>query len=506
MSDLKMQTARGGLIFAAITFAMRPLAMALAIYQARLLTPEDFGLVALAMLLLATANLFTDVGMKSALVQTDHDIHKAAHYAFVIVFGASVIFTSLVIVLARPLASILGGGASLVTILRWMAVYILVDGLLVVPEALLRRNLRFKALGLSQLPSEIFSTVITIILALMGMGVWSLVMGTLGGQLLKTSYLWYSYRPWIWLRPQKWDKEIVRSLFRFGIPTMGGGGFRFIQDQIDTWIIGRQLGPVSVGLYSKAFSLTTRLGTMLTSSIFGNVLFPSYSKIKEDIPRLTRAYLKSNKMVLLIIVPLSIGLAITAPLLVSVLLGDQWIPMIRVWQLFALYGLTRPISVNSSPIFLAVGQPRRNISASTVLLLVMVPSLLLLIGPYGIEGAAVAVSGAHFITMFFNVYQVNKILPGTARQTLKQSIPFLVSGVMMAVGLLLLQDPILYLAGGPNSLALLLQITVSALIYVAMILLLQRDLVIETYELVILALRIDRRWPRLLPAQLRSRK
>ncbi len=506
MSDLKMQTARGGLIFASITFVMRPLAMVLAVYQARLLTPEDFGLVALAMLLLGTTNLFTDIGMKSALVQTSHDINKAAHYVFVIVFGGSVIFTGLVILLANPLANLLGGGPALATILRWMAVFITVDGLLVVPESLLRRDLRFKQLGLSQLPGEIISTAITIILALMGMGVWSLVIGTMGGQLLKAMYLWYSYRPWIWLRPQKWDREIVSSLFRFGIPTMSGGGFRFVQDQIDTWIIGRQLGPVSVGLYSKAFSLTTRLGTMLTSSIFGNVLFPSYAKIKEDIPRLTRAYLKSNKMVLLMIVPLSIGLAITAPLLVSVLLGEQWIPMIRVWQLFSLYGLTRPISVNSSPIFLAVGQPRRNISASTVLLLVMVPSLLFLIGPYGIEGAAIAVSGAHFITMFFNIYQVNQILPGTGRQTLIQSLPFLASGVTMALGLLLLKNPILYLAGGPNLLALLLQIVISAIIYVAMILLLQRDLVLETYELVIVALRIERRWPRLLPAQLRSRK
>jgi O-antigen/teichoic acid export membrane protein len=462
--------------------------------------------MALAMLLFNTANLFTDIGMKSAIIQTDQDVKKASHYAFVIVMVASLIFTGLTISLAAPLASLVGGSQELVPIIRWMAIYITLDGLWIIPEALLRRELRFKELGIAQIPSELFSTVISIFLALMGMGVWSLVIGTLSGQFLRMIVLWYFCRPWFWLHRQKWDKEIVSSLLRFGVPTTGAGALRFVQDQIDTWIIGRQFGPASVGLYSKAFSLTTRLGFMLTTSIFGNVLFPSYAKIKDNIPRLTRAYLKSNKMVLLMIVPLSVGLATTAPLLVSVLLGEQWIPMIRVWQIFALYGLTRPISVNSSPLFLAVGQPRRNISASIVLLLIMVPSLLFLIEPYGIEGAAIAVSGAHLITMFFNVYQVNQILPGTARQTIKQSIPFLVSGVMMTLGLLLLQDPILNLAGGPNLLALLLQIVVSALIYVASILLLQRDLVLETYELIILSLRIDHRWPRLLPAQMRSKK
>jgi O-antigen/teichoic acid export membrane protein len=293
---------------------------------------------------------------------------------------------------------------------------------------------------------------------------------------------------------------------RFGLPTMGSGGLRFVQDQIDTWIIGRRLGPASVGLYNKAFTLTTRIGSMLTTSIFGNVLFPSYAKIKDDIPRLTRAYLKSNKMVFLMIVPVSIGLAITAPLLVSVLLGEQWIPMIRVWQLFALYGLTRPISVNSSPIFMAVGQPRRNMTASIVLMSLMIPLILLLIGPYGIEGAAFAVSFAHMITVFFNVYQVNQILPGTARQTIVQSLPFLAAGGAMALGVLLLQDGIIALAGGPNFLALVLMIALSAIIYVAAILLLQRDLVLETYELIIKSLRFDKRWPHLLPARLRTTK
>lgn len=480
--------------------------MILSIILARLLTPEDFGLVALAMILFNTANLFTDVGMKSAIVQSREDINKTAYYSFVIVMAASVVFTVLTIVLAAPLASILGGSEQLVLIIRWMSIYILLDGLWIIPEALLRRDLKFKQVGLSMIPSELLSSVIAIILALSGYGVWSIVIGTLSSQVFRIAMIWYYRRPWIWLRPQKWDKEILRSLLGYGVPTMSSGGLRYFQDQVDTWIVGRSLGPAAVGLYSKAFNLTTRLSGMLTYSLFGTVLFPSYTKIVDDKPRLARAYLKSTKMVFLMIVPLSVGLAIVAPVLVPALLGEQWLEMITVWQLFSLYGLTRPISTNSSPIFMAVGQPQRNMSASIVLLVVMLPLLLLLIGPYGIEGAAIAVSVASLIAMLFNVFQLNQILPGTARQTFLQSLPFLLAGLLMAVGVYLLQGPIIAFSGGPNILALVLITLLSAVIYTVAILALQRSLVIETYELVIKSLRFDQRWPRLLPAHSRTIK
>ncbi len=506
MSNLKIRAARGSMYMAAMSFGLRPISMALAIVLARLLTPEDFGLLALAMILFNAANYLTDLGMRPTVVQTKEDINKVGHYAFVLVMAASILFTVLSILLAKPLATLLGGSEELVTVIRWMAIYVTIDGLWIVPEALLRRDLRFKELSLSQIPGELASTVISIPLALMGFGVWSLVIGACAGQLIRAVLLWIYCRPWIWIRPQKWEPEIVKKMLGYGLPSMGSGLLKFFQNQIDTFIVGRQLGAASVGLYSKAFNLTTRLSDMLTTSIFGNVLFPSYAKMQDDKPRLARAYLKSTNMVFLMIVPVSVGLAITAPLLVPVLLGPQWVPMIAIWQIFSLYGLTRPISTNSAPIFLAVGQPRRNLTAGLVLLAVMIPLLFLMIPPYGATGAALAVSIANVVAMSFNVFQVNQILPGTAGKSLLQSVPFLIAGGLMALGVVLLQEPIVNLAGGENVLALILIILIAALIYIAAILVLQRALVIEIYELMIKALGFDRRWPRLLPSHPRAGK
>lgn len=506
MSNLKLRAARGSLYMTVVSFGMRPFSMILAILLARLLSPADFGLLAMAMLIFNAANLFTDMGMRPTVVQTKEDINKVAHYAFVIAMGASIAFTLIAILIAEPLSAFLGGSAQLPSIIRWMAIYVTIDGLWIIPEALLRRDLRFKELSLSQIPGEIASVIIAIPLALMGFGVWSLVIGNCLGQLLRAALLWSYYRPWIWLRPQKWDWPIVRGMLKFGLPSLGSGLLRYVQNQIDDFILGRRLGPTPLGYYNKAWNLTTRLSDMLTTSIFGNVLFPSYAKIQDDKERLSRAYLKSTKMVLLMIVPVSVGLAITARLLVPVLLGPKWAPMIPIWELFSLYGLTRPISTNSAPIFLAVGQPGRNLTASAVLLGVMLPLIFWLIDPYGAIGVAIAVSVASAVVMLFNIYQVNQILPKTAVRTIVQSVPFLIAGGLMGISVVLLQPSIITLAGGENLISLALVMLVGAITYLGAILLLQRDLILELYELAIRALNLDRRWPRLLPARLRANK
>ncbi len=506
MSDLKIKTARGSMLMAGITLGMRPLSMVFAVILLRLLNPSDFGLIALTVLLMNTANLFTDLGLRPAIVQTQHDIRKVAHYAFVLAMLTSLATTAVIIVGAVPLANFLGGGRELVPILRVMAAVVAVDGLWIVPEALLRRDLKFKQLAVSQILSDLSSSLIAVICAVSGLGVWSLVVGNIASEVLRTLFLWGQYRPWIWLHPQRWDGVVVKSLVRFGVPTMGGGVLRSIQTQIDTWLTSRFFGAAVVGYYDKAYNLTGRLSSMLTTAIFGNVLFPSYARLQHEPERLARAYVKSTTMVLLMVMPLSVGLATTASLLVHVLIGENWAPMIPLWQIFSIFGLTWAISANASPLFLAVGQPRRNITASVVYIAILVPTALILLRSFNAAGIAMAVSIGYTGTMLLNIFQVNQILPGTARKIIVQSLPFFVSGAIMAAGVLLLRDTIIQAFGGMNTLSLIAVVLWAAFVYFAAIVLLQRALVREIYELLIKALGIDRRWPRLVPHRLRPSK
>jgi hypothetical protein len=155
---------------------------------------------------------------------------------------------------------------------------------------------------------------------------------------------------------------------------------------------------------------------------------------------------------------------------------------------------------------MAVGEPRRNLTSGLVLMGLKLPLILILVGPLDSIGVALAVSLATLGGMLFNVFQVNQILPGTAVKTFLQSLPFFLAGGLMALGVVLIQGPMITLAGGENIIALGLIIFIAAVIYIVAIFILQRALIFELYELLIKALGIDRRWPRLLPAWLDTSK
>ena len=136
----------------------------------------------------------------------------------------------------------------------------------------------------------------------------------------------------------------------------------------------------------------------------------------------------------------------------------------------------------------------------------MIVLLFLFIEPYGAVGAAMAVSLANVVVMFFNVWQVNQILPGTATKTFTQSLPFFIAGGLMTLAVIFSQGLLVQVAGGENILSLSLLVLVGAAVYIAVILLLQRALILELYELFVRAMGIDKRWPRLLPNQARVDK
>lgn len=506
MSDLRIKTARGSIWIAGLQIGIRPLILVFDVILLRLLLPEDYGLFALAAILISTANLFTNLGMSQVVIQTRQDINKVATYSFFIVMIGSIAATALIIIFAQPFAKFLGGTEDLIPVLRSMAIYIVIEGLLLIPDAILRRNLQFKQVALSQTTGEISRGLIAIPLAMMGFGVWSLVFGMLLAKTIETTMYWYFRRPWIWLRPQPIERGIVTQMVRFGIPVTLSGFLSFFQGSVDTWYVGRQLNQTAVGYYNRAFSFTARINNMVTTALFGQVLFPSYSVMQDDRPRLARAYLKSVNLVYLMVVPISLGMAVTAPILVKVLIGEKWLPMVPVWQIFSLYGLTQPISANASPIFLALGKPRNNVMASFVLLAVLLPSLVLLTARLGMVGAALAVSLAHFVGMLFNVWLVELELKGTAARTFVQSLPFLLAGGLMSLAILMLQETIFSLAGGQNIISLITIIVLGALVYISVILLLRRELLVEVLELFIKAVGIDRRWPKLVPRSMRIEK
>jgi len=467
---------------ASVTLISRPVGILALAILARLLDPADFGLVALAMVLFSTARLFSGLGMGSALIHNRRDDAQVAFPAFTVtVISALTLFVF--INLNMEAFARLMGNADLTPIMRWLSLLIIFDAMAIVPESLLRKHMRFGVVSRSIIIRELVKNGVAIILAFSGFGLWSLVWGNLAGALVRTVMIWVASPGWSWLLPGHLNLAIFSELLHYGVRATGGSLVNFFNSNWDDWFVGRVLGAAALGFYSKAYNLTNGTIAGFNRSVLGGVFMPSYAKIQGDRARLMNMYLKGLSFSALIMAPLSMGVFAVAGELVPFLLGDKWLPMIPVLQIFAFMALIRPLAASTSPLFRAVGRPEFDIRGGLVVLVTLVP-LVLWLKQWNIEGVAVAVTVSFALGFFFNVYQINRILPGVARRMAPAIAPSLIASGLM-VGSVILTRPIL--SGSSiedyNWAMLMALIAVGGTVYVVAGYLLQRALVEEVWGL-----------------------
>ncbi len=462
----------------AVTFLIRPINIISGIIMARLLDPHDFGVVALAMLVFTATNLFSGLGMDSALIHTKLPRRQTAFPAFL----TNMIISSLLFLLVFPNAHFwagLLGNEEVVPVVRVLSLLILLDALYIIPAALLRKDLRIGWVSTATLLAEIANTTLSLTLAWLGFGYWSLVYGKIIASVTRNFVVWRACEGWDWIIPRRWRWADLRELLGFGIQNTSSGFLSFFNSNWDDWLVGRVLGTTPLGFYSKAYNLSNKTITGFNRRVMSGVFFPSFARIQDDRPRLARLYLKTLGIVALVMTPMALGVLAVAQEGVPILLGEKWIPMIPTLQIFALMALIRPLSGTTSPLFQAVGRPNYNVHVGLLLLGVMAPLVLLLLSQ-GIVGVAFAVTFAHLVGLLFNVYQANRILPGVAPQMLRAVLPALISGGMMVTAVYVSKPFLADFAGGQhNWLTLTGMVLVGAVTYLAMAYLLQKTLIRE---------------------------
>lgn len=476
--NLRERTIRGSLAAGGVVAILRPINIVATIFLARLLDPSDFGFVALAMLLVSSSYIFTNLGMGPALVHTSADETKAAQHAFVLTMISGLGFTLALLMFARPIAVLLGD-ESATSIIRWLSSLLMLESLFLVPNALLRRHLMFERVSGIRIVAEVAYVLVSVTMALAGLGYWSLVIATIFTEFLYMILSWVLCPNLKWLRPQRWDNRLASSLLRYGVQGMGAGIVTYFHAHTDDWMVGRFLGVTQLGYYSKAYDLSQKTLVNLGTDVIGSVFFPAYRKVQDDRIRLARMYLKSLSFITLLMSPVAFGMFIVAPIAVPVLLGSKWNAMIPVLQVFSLMVLTRPISANTHPLFMAVGKPIYSMWAGTLLICVMLP--LAIVGlRWGITGVALAVAVSHTVGMFFNTYQANTLLPSSARRTLTISLPPLAAGTVMMLVVQICKAPLLaFLGDQVDAIYLFVLILIGAVAYTVAIGVFQRRLLVE---------------------------
>lgn len=330
---------------------------------ARLLTPTDFGVVATAMIAISFAQMFWDAGLSKALVQTDKAPEDATHVVFWTNVGLGLVIYAILYVTAPWLAAFFNSPET-GPVLRVLGLQIVIASLSSVQQALFVRELDFRRLFWVKLITAFVPGIIAIPLAFYGYGVWALVIGSLAGQTLNLVLLW-RFSQW---RPRlQYDRHLARGMFGFGIWVLAESLGAWLIMWGDNLIVGRFLGIDELGVY--------RTGWMLVTIIFGlvlnpflPVLYPTFSRMQNDLPSLKANFHKINRVIISLSLPMGIGLLLLGPEIAHVLFGSQWYGLGLVLSLMGLAsGLAWSVGINTE-LYRAMGRPDIN----TVLMIVTI--------------------------------------------------------------------------------------------------------------------------------------
>ena len=376
---------------------------------ARLLLPEEFGIIGFAVVFTGMIRVLSDMGMSAALIQRKDEELKPIDYDTA--FWAGIVWglflATIITFVVTPIAASFFNEPLLKTIIPVLAITFLLKPLTTVHIVNITRELDFKRIVLPRNISRITAAVIAIIMALMGYGVWSLVFQrVLTNLFLAVIYSFVSdWRPKI-----RFSLISFRKIFSFGVYTTGTKVFNYLTGNIDYLLIGKMLGAQQLGVYSLAYNLTYIVRGQIMG-VINRVLYPVYSKIQDDANTIKRYYFKVIKYNCIVIYPMMVGLILLAEPLVLIGLGERWGEAVIPIQLMAGAGLVHLLTSSNTILLRGIGKPRLEMIMSIIKTIgVTVPFIILGVIYYGINGAAAGLLAAKIVIFFINNITLKKVV------------------------------------------------------------------------------------------------
>jgi O-antigen/teichoic acid export membrane protein len=382
--DLRGHSVRGGLLTLTSQGTQFVLQSVATIVLARLLTPSDFGLVAMVTAVTVLAQSFADLGLSEATIQRKEITHGQVNALFwinaLVGLGLTVITASFAPVLARFYRE-----PRLIDITLLLSLTFLICGLRVQPDALLKRQMRFSSLAIRDVGSYALAVPIAIVMAWRGLGYWAIVALplTFNSLQMAVSWLMVDWRP----TPPRRDAQ-VGSMVAFGGNLAASYLIFNLNRNADNILIGWHLGAQPLGLYSRAYNLLM-LPVRQLSGPTASVAVPSFSRLQGDPERLARYYLRTANLITWISAPIFGFLFVAAEPVIALTLGHQWLGAAPVFQILAISAFGQLFLESTTWLFVSRGQSGRLFK----LLLIISPIILVsfLVGlPWGIKGVALS--------------------------------------------------------------------------------------------------------------------
>jgi O-antigen/teichoic acid export membrane protein len=458
-----------------LTKGVQPLIL---LILARILIPEEYGILELAILVVALAQILQEFGLNRALIQTPADVKAAASIVFWLNLSLSGIAYSLLFVLAPTVSNLFGQPAAS-PILRIAGLQLLILAFGTVQVALAQRDLEFHRQFLGQLAGAVTMALTSLGLAMMGLRLWAFIIGSLAGSFTQVTTFWI-VSPW---RPTvRFDRQLTRKLLTFGglvaVEVFQGWFLNFG----DNFILGYFLGIEKLGLYALAFNISVfSLGLIINP--ITSVSYASFSLLGSEIEGVRRAFLNILELIALIVLPFVIGLVMIADPVATFVLGEQWTGIARLIQILAISpGLSYIVVVNAE-LYKALGKPEIMPRVLTVAILISFP--LYIIGvQFGLLGFTIARFSIGAIFFPVHVIIATRVLKIPIRHIWDATKTPVVAGLGMAVTIQIMLSFFDPFQGAVGWIKLVALVCVAVLSYLVVLRWIDRELLSKTMTLI----------------------
>jgi O-antigen/teichoic acid export membrane protein len=442
----------------------------------RILDPADYGLFAMTQVVLAFLSFLNGYGFASSLIQErEIDTMKVRQgFGMLLLVNGAIALIQLAI---APLAAAWYRQPVVAELLQVQALIFLATPFIALPEVLLMRELDFRKPALVNLAATAVSASVALGCALAGLGVWTLVYAPIAFFWSRAIGLTLAAR--FFVLPS-FRFAGAGPMLRFGLTMLGSHLFWTIVTQSDVFIASRSLAPHELGLYAEGLFLTTIIASKFVPPL-NEVAFPAYSRLQDNLPVLSGAFLKAVRLIMLVTCPLYFGLAVVAGDAVMVVFGAKWAAMAPLVSVLALAMPAMTLHILFAPALNAVGQPRITLQAS--LLGAGVMPLAFLAGmEWGAAGLAWAWVLAFPVVPLFAFLRARAPLAISAAQLGAAIAPGLGAGAAMALPVLALSEA---LAGWDSWSRLALLVAAGGLTYAAILYAVSRATLLELVGLVV---------------------
>ena len=427
MSDqtLKQKTTKGLFWSSVERFSNQGVQFVFSIILARLLSPSDYGIIAMVTIFFAVAQSFVDSGFSNALIRKTDRVEEDLSTCFYFNIGVGII-AYIVLFLIAPLVASFYNQPILSPIIRITGLGVVLNSLCVVQQALFTIKIDFKSQAKVTLSATIISGVVGVVLAYQGYGVWALVWKGVVLSLVRMGLLWLMSK---WRPTTGFSKSSFNYLFGYGSKLLASGLLDTIYNNIYPIVIGKFYTPVQLGNYSRALSFAQLPSSNITS-ILQRVTFPVLSTIQDDIPRLQANYRRLLKLSAFIVFPLMTGLAAVAFPMIRIILTPKWEGCSLYLQIICFALMLYPIHAINLNLLQVKGRSDLFLRLEVIKKIVGVCIMCITI-PLGITAMCIGMVASSLIALFINTFYTGKLIDIGYLKQMRDLLPIFINSLLM---------------------------------------------------------------------------